>query len=121
MSLTRTLSEDARRKAAISKFNAGARPFTPGVQWMKPISISWHKLGVSSVKYFDFNLGSISRSNGLDSSLSSLPMGSIKLFDHKASSPFLIPSFYTAQRIINKRISSKKLFDNGFPSLSIDS
>ena len=120
MTLLRTLSQEARRSVALSKFNVGAKPFVPGKQWMKPKRLSWNPMGITSVKYFNYELGSLSRQKGTNSSLKGPPASPIKDADPKAAQPFLIPTPYTAKKILDKKIPSEKLKSHGYPSLFMD-
>ena len=120
MSLSRTLSASARRSAALSLFNAGARPFVPGKQWMKPKKITWNPIGITCVKYFDYKKGANSRMRGNASALKGVPGSSIKDSNPKAAQPFLIPKLYTAEKIHKKKISKKKLKDHGYPDIDIE-
>ena len=120
MSLSRTLSASARRSAALSLFNAGARPFVPGKQWMKPKKITWNPIGITCVKYFDYKKGANSRMRGNASALKGVPGSSIKDSNPKAAQPFLIPKLYTAEKIHKKKISKKKLKDHGYPVVNVE-
>lgn len=121
MVLARTLSQEARRTAALSIFNVSAKPFTPGKQWMKPKKITWSPIGVTKVKYFDYTKGSEARMRGISSSLKGLPGSSIKNANPKEALPFLIPKPYTAKKIIIKKIPEKKLKEKGYPTVFMDS
>lgn len=116
MSLLRTVSKTMRRNAALTAFNAGAKPFTPGVLWMKPRKIQWEKVGVSSVKYFDYKKGCESRKRGTNSRLRKMS----KTSDPKSTQPFLIPEVITAKKIAKKKVSKKKLQWYGFPTVDVE-
>lgn len=120
MTLSRTISATARRGAALTHFNAGARPFVPGKQWMKPKKLTWDPIGVTSVKYFNYKKGAQSRMMGDASALKGPPGSSIKDSDPKAAQPFLIPKLYTAEKIQKKKISKKKLKDHGYPVVNVE-
>ena len=120
MTLSRTISATARRGAALTHFNAGARSFVPGKQWMKPKKLTWDPIGVTSVKYFNYKKGAQSRMRGDASALKGPPGSSIKDSDPKAAQPFLIPKLYTAEKIHKKKISKKKLKEHGYPVVNIE-
>ena len=120
MSLYRTISEQSRRKAAVRLFNAMAKPFFPGKQWMKPKKVSWNKIGVTAVKYFDYTEGCLARKNGSQSQLKGPPASSIKEADSKEAMPFFIPKPETAYMIAKKKITKEKLRKNNYPEIYVD-
>jgi len=120
MSLYRTISEQSRRKAVVRLFNAMAKPFFPGKQWMKPKKVSWNKIGVTAVKYFDYTEGCLARKNGSQSQLKGPPASSIKEADSKEAMPFFIPKPETAYMIAKKKITKEKLRKNNYPEIYVD-
>ena len=120
MSLYRTLSEQSRRKEVVRMFNAMAKPFVPGMQWMKPKKVTWNTIGVTAVKYFDYTEGCLARQRGPQSQLKGPPASSIKEADSKGAMPFFIPKPETAYMIAKKKITKEKLRKNNYPEIYVD-
>lgn len=80
--------------ARLAKFNqtlsALAKPFKPGSQWMKAPKVSWHRLGITDVRYFDVSEGALARQAGENSKLIGPPVSPIKNAGRDAAMPFKI-------------------------------
>ena len=80
--------------ARLAKFNqtlsALAKPFVPGSQWMKAPKVSWHRLGITEVRFFDVTEGALARKAGENSTLKGPPASPIKNADREAAMPFKI-------------------------------
>ena len=78
----------------LAKFNqtlsALAKPFVPGSQWMKAPKVSWHRLGITDVRFFDVAEGALGRKAGENSKLKGPPASAIKNADPEAAMPFKI-------------------------------
>jgi hypothetical protein len=89
-----TRTHSTKMSARLAKFNqtmsALAKPFKPGSQWMKTPQISWHRLGITDVRYFDVTEGALARKAGENSTLKGPPASPIKDADRDAAMPFKI-------------------------------
>lgn len=57
---------------------------------MKTPQISWHRLGITDVRYFDVTEGALARKAGENSTLKGPPASPIKDADRDAAMPFKI-------------------------------
>ena len=91
---TNKQTHPTKMSVCLAKFNqtlsALAKPFKPGSQWMKAPKVSWHRLGITDVRYFDVSEGALARKAGENSTLKGPPASPIKNADRDAAMPFKI-------------------------------